>query len=782
MKPDASHPEVDPRGDAVSLPLPPNVLVFLTSMSFMLVELDAGRLMSWHIGSGLYSWTTVIGVMFGGMSAGNWLGGRLADGRNPRGTLSFLLGCASAATLLLMWTHGALLATDSSWIHNLGFFGFDVPAWVPAAVHPFYTSVDRPTRLLLTASVAFLPPSILLGMISPVVARLALERAKAAGRAMGDIYAWGAVGSILGTFLAGFVLIEVLGTRGVPALTAALLAGLAVATARQSSLVSTAPGYALLFLSVVGLGAASGPWWWSNALGGPLYLREADYALCAEDSQYQHVMCYPRMHDVEVIDEKTGRPVVRRYSDYRYRELLAEGTPHRKLRELRAMELDTLVHGYVWLKMPQPGMDFDPAAAVFDPTELHYLYEQTYAVMTHRTASANPGRKLQTLSLGAGSYTFPRYLLHHYPDSTHDVAEIDAAVTRAAEKALVLDLAGTRTSDGRPSIRAFHTDARNFVEAAEGDPAMRYDVVYGDAFNHYGIPVHLVTREFNDRVRALLRPGGAYMCNVIDEYETQRFLAWHVNTLRQTFKHVRVAAARPRKSVVIAGSPDREFRVEEVRFADVTAELTDETGKVVASLPAGDVEEFHRNRGWRLIDSKGRLSYGAELRNEAGRYTLLNAEGGEIDSWPAVDVISVRHNGLPAWRLTDVDGRVYRGTNLRFVGGKVTLLGRPDRSGLRESAVHDASVVKSIREYNRVGRETFVVMATDADTDLSDFGERRGDPRFISAFDRRTVDDVTLMTDDEVERMLRRTKAGVFTDSFAPADTLLLPLFRDRSE
>ena len=41
---------------------------------------------------------------------------------------------------------------------------------------------------------------------------MALDRGLPTGRTVGDIYAWGAAGSIVGTFLAGFYLIATMGT------------------------------------------------------------------------------------------------------------------------------------------------------------------------------------------------------------------------------------------------------------------------------------------------------------------------------------------------------------------------------------------------------------------------------------------------------------------------------------------------------------------------------------------------------------------------------------------
>src|SRR5262249_55938037 len=76
-------------------------------------------------------------------------------------------------------------------------------------------------RVLLVTTIVFLLPSIAMGTVSPVVAKLAVERVRKSdltGRAIGQVYAWGMVGSILGTFLAGFVLIDLIGTEGLPLL------------------------------------------------------------------------------------------------------------------------------------------------------------------------------------------------------------------------------------------------------------------------------------------------------------------------------------------------------------------------------------------------------------------------------------------------------------------------------------------------------------------------------------------------------------------------------------
>ena len=81
--------------------------------------------------------------------------------------------------------------------------------WMNAVVGltPGLESLPWNLRTVVVVTLDFLVPATVLGMIGPVVAKMAVEQARQAGSAIGDVYFWGAVGSIAGTFLAGFILI-----------------------------------------------------------------------------------------------------------------------------------------------------------------------------------------------------------------------------------------------------------------------------------------------------------------------------------------------------------------------------------------------------------------------------------------------------------------------------------------------------------------------------------------------------------------------------------------------
>src|SRR5205809_7017395 len=84
-------------------------LAFAASAATLVLELVAGRMMAPFVGVSLYTWTSIIGVVLAGVSAGSWLGGRLAD-RRPAwrvvGGLFLLGGLTTLATLAIVGALG----------------------------------------------------------------------------------------------------------------------------------------------------------------------------------------------------------------------------------------------------------------------------------------------------------------------------------------------------------------------------------------------------------------------------------------------------------------------------------------------------------------------------------------------------------------------------------------------------------------------------------------------------------------------------------------------------
>jgi len=173
------------------------LLAFISSACTLVIELIAGRIMAPYIGVSLYTWTTIIGIVLAGMSGGNFFGGFVADRYASRRTLGLIFVAGSVATLsILVITHALEGVT----------FGL---SFLP--------------RIVVSIAAIFFVPSFVLGMVSPFVVKLALADLQRSGHTVGTIYAASTVGSIVGTFLTGFLLISWLGTRTIVWLVAAFL-------------------------------------------------------------------------------------------------------------------------------------------------------------------------------------------------------------------------------------------------------------------------------------------------------------------------------------------------------------------------------------------------------------------------------------------------------------------------------------------------------------------------------------------------------------------------------
>jgi predicted membrane-bound spermidine synthase len=266
----------------------PHAIAFFSSVCLMVVELLASRIIATQAGSSLYTWTSVVGVVFAGMSLGNYVGGTLSDRFDPARFVGWLFLAASASAV------GILLLT-----------------YVFATHEPF-AGWHWPALVFTTVLCIFFVPSVLLGTFGPAATKVAVQRSAVVGTTIGSVSAWTAAGSILGTIASGFWLIPALGTRSLTMLVAVLLAaaGAALGPLRKVHVAWAAIAAAGLILTVVKLPALA-DWKYEDIFREP-----RGYAF-GGDSAYQHVCVY---------------------------EDTSEKEPDRTL---RVVALDNLIHGYV---------------------------------------------------------------------------------------------------------------------------------------------------------------------------------------------------------------------------------------------------------------------------------------------------------------------------------------------------------------------------------------------------------------------------------------------------
>ncbi len=455
------------RGDIVARVIP-NLIAFIASGCIMTLELTASRIIAKHLGASLYTWTAVIGVVLGGITVGNFAGGWLADIPRPRRTLAIIFAAAALGAASIPLLNDLVGSWD----------------WYGAA------EISWSVRIFIHVTAVFLLPSTILGLIGPVVAKMALDAGRTVGRTIGNVYAFGALGSIAGTFITGYFLISAFGTMAVTVGVALVLAIMALSmTPRHVRLPAFTVGITILLL----------------LKGGSLFALTFLQPEASEDIVYSDESQYAYIQ----VQENPGS-------------------------SFRSLVLDYLVHSYVDLN---------------DPWSLHYDYENIYKAVLYRSAAGLPS--VSSLFIGGGGFVFPRYIRTFFPGHV-EVAEIDPAVTQASIAAFGLDPEDVKivesideiTSD-EDVIWVRNVDARNHIEdlvrRKRAGQQIAFDYVFGDAFNDFSVPFHLTTREFNEKIAEILKPdSGVYMLNVIDIFHSGKFIGSIVNTLEQTFPYVAV--------------------------------------------------------------------------------------------------------------------------------------------------------------------------------------------------------------------------------------------------
>jgi predicted membrane-bound spermidine synthase len=198
------------------------VVVFICGAAVMIFELTGSRVLAPYVGTSIFVWSSLIGVILGSLSLGYWWGGRVADRRPTPQALSLVI--LGAAVLI------AGASAGKTGLLRFLFFHVRDPRW----------------NSLLASIALFAAGSVLLGMVSPYAARLRMRALDASGRTVGNLYAISTVGSITGTFVAGFYLIPRFGNTTILFILAGLLLFASILLAPRGRLPVRAAGVALI--------------------------------------------------------------------------------------------------------------------------------------------------------------------------------------------------------------------------------------------------------------------------------------------------------------------------------------------------------------------------------------------------------------------------------------------------------------------------------------------------------------------------------------------------------
>lgn len=181
---------------------------FLSAAASLSVELAIVRLGAPYVGQSLVPWSAAIASVLLGLAVGHAMGGIAAGGSEDRGQLRFRLGG--------VWLAASLAAAI-------------MPGAVEAVAQAFAGEQGFSEGAALAIALLAFPPSLAAGFVAPMTVRLAvLTPGLALPRTVGAIYAASAAGSVIGTALAGFVLLETIGAAGLVHCVSALWIALGV--------------------------------------------------------------------------------------------------------------------------------------------------------------------------------------------------------------------------------------------------------------------------------------------------------------------------------------------------------------------------------------------------------------------------------------------------------------------------------------------------------------------------------------------------------------------------
>ena len=167
------------------------IIIFLSGAIGMGLELVAARVLSPYVGSSNVVWTSIIGIILLSMSLGYWIGGKKADKGADSNFLSKLLIFAAVTTSLIPLFETLIVKQLAGKIENLTIVA------------------------ILCAMMLFSIPCLILAMVSPITVRIKCHKNKEIGSLSGKVSSLDTVGSIFGTFFAGFVLIPNIGVRNI---------------------------------------------------------------------------------------------------------------------------------------------------------------------------------------------------------------------------------------------------------------------------------------------------------------------------------------------------------------------------------------------------------------------------------------------------------------------------------------------------------------------------------------------------------------------------------------
>ena len=462
------------------------IILFVVNAVYMILELVASRVLSPYFGNTNLVWTSVIGIILLSSSIGNYIGGILADKKKIVEKLKTVL-----------------------------IFSFVSVMFIPFIETPIILSVskifsDIKIGAIMSTILLFFIPSLLIGVLSPIILKLKIDSIENVGKTSGKISAIATIGGIIGTFLGGFYLIPNFGSVHILFVLALVLLYLLPLVEWKLDKKTIIVVVLITFISLIVMLYNMD----MNSETGKLVLESKEnVGAVSYDTQYGRVLIYNAY--------KNDEPV-------------------------RVLNIDSGFESLTYIDEEKRN-------------DLVLSYTQYYDLMFN----ANIDIK-DTLLIGGAGYSYPKHYISKNLDKNMDVVEIDGEITEIAKEYFYLnDLIEDYNLNENKRLGLITDDGRTYLNNND----KKYDAILNDAFSGSTPAKTLTTKEAVERIKESLNENGLYLTNVISslEGENSKFIKAIINTLKQVFKNVYLVPCQTidvdtvQNNMVIASDDELKF-------------------------------------------------------------------------------------------------------------------------------------------------------------------------------------------------------------------------------
>lgn len=462
------------------------IILFVVNAVYMILELVASRVLSPYFGNSNLVWTSVIGIILLSSSIGNYIGGIIADKKEIVKRLKSILVFSFVSVIFIPFVETPIIL----------------------AVSKIFTDIR--IGAIISTILLFFIPSLLVGVLSPVILKLKIDSIETAGKTSGKISAISTVGGIIGTFFGGFYLIPNFGSVHILFVLALVLLYLIPLVECKLDKIST---ISIILITIVCLVIMAYNMDMNFETGKLVLEKQENVGAVSYDTQYGRVLIYNTLENDEPV---------------------------------RMLNIDSGYESATFIEEEKRN-------------DLVFEYTKYYDLMFN----ANIDIK-DTLLIGGAGYSYPKHYISKNIDKNMDVVEIDGEITEIAKEYFYLnDLIEEYNLNENKRLGLITDDGRTYLN----NNMKKYDAILNDAFSGSSPAKTLTTKEAAEKIKGSLNENGVYLTNVISSLdgENSKFIKAIINTLKQVFKNVYVIPCNTietntvQNNMVIASDDELKF-------------------------------------------------------------------------------------------------------------------------------------------------------------------------------------------------------------------------------